>query len=151
MTTLIYRCVLSLYYQLFYYLEDSCKLDPNSEIDLYCLHAVYVKKINDSLRSFQEGWNNHAITTERCMTPVQLFTYGTLESGNSLDLGTNLEEKARCNFGPHSVLVPPTECPLLPWQEDRLKHVIQEYQHVDDDYSIKMYEAVRSFVYHQLT
>ena len=34
----VFRCVLSLFYQVFYYLEDCGKLDPVSEIDLFCLH-----------------------------------------------------------------------------------------------------------------
>ena len=42
----VFRCVLSLYYQVFYYLEDCGKLDPVSEIDLFCLHFVYIRKIN---------------------------------------------------------------------------------------------------------
>ena len=63
-----YRCVISVYYQLFCYLEDSGKLDPCSELDLFCLHFVYQPKINESLKSFMEGWNNHALTTERNMT-----------------------------------------------------------------------------------
>lgn len=44
-----FRCVLSLYYQVFHYLEDEGKLDPDSDIDLFCLHFVYIKKINEAL------------------------------------------------------------------------------------------------------
>ena len=75
-----FRCVLSLYYQLFYYLEDHGCLDPDSETDLFCLHMVYKDRINRTLDSFSNGWNNHAITTENNMSPTQLFTCGYLFS-----------------------------------------------------------------------
>ena len=59
-----YRCVLSLYYQVFYYLEDTGFLDPNIEADLFCLHFVYEQRINSSLKVFVDGWNNHGLSTE---------------------------------------------------------------------------------------
>ena len=74
----VFRCVLSVYHQLFYYLEEMGKLDPLSEKDLYSLHLVYLNRINIALKAFQDGWNNHAITTEDSMTPLQLFTSGIL-------------------------------------------------------------------------
>ena len=80
----VFRCVLSVYHRLFYYFEERGKLDPLSEWDLYCLHLVYLNKINTALKAFQEGWNNHAITTEHSMTPVQLFTSGVLLSEHGI-------------------------------------------------------------------
>lgn len=146
-----YRCVLSLFYQLFYYLEDRQKLDPTSDLDLYCLHLVYVSKINFALRSFSEGWNNHAVTTERCMTPSQMFTSGTLLSGHSLDLGSNLQERVTFNLGPPSVVIPLTESPLNSRQEDRVKQLLDDISGTDeDDYRIGSYEAVRTYVHQQL-
>ena len=68
-----YRCVVSLYYQIFYYFENHGLLDPNSEEDLYCLHIVYQSRINSTLKSFTEGWNNHAITTEQTHSVVHLW------------------------------------------------------------------------------
>ena len=50
-----YRCVVSLYYQLFSYLEDTGRLDVDSEVDLFCLHSVYQPKINDALKSLWKG------------------------------------------------------------------------------------------------
>ena len=64
------------------------KLDPVSDVDLYCLHRVYVSKINLALRFFAEGWNSHAMTTEHSMTPAQMFTAGTLMAGRSMKYGT---------------------------------------------------------------
>ena len=59
-------------------MEDQGFLDPGSEIDLFCLHSVYKDRINATLKSFTDGWNNHAITTENNMSPTLLFTCGYL-------------------------------------------------------------------------
>ena len=107
-----YRCVLSLFYQLFYYLEDDDKLDPVSDVDLYCLHRVYVSKINLALCFFAEGWNSHAMTTEHSMTPAQMFTAGTLMAGRSMELSSDIEENITSDLGPPSVLVPTTNYQL---------------------------------------
>ena len=74
----VYRCVASLFYNTFYSLEGENKLDPNNEIDLYCLHYVYLPHINSALQSFIESWNNHPVSTEGNLTPNQLFVMGAL-------------------------------------------------------------------------
>ena len=74
----VYRCVASLFYNTFYSLEGENKLDPNNEIDLYCLHYVYLPRINLALQSFIESWNNHPVSTEGNLTPNQLFVMGAL-------------------------------------------------------------------------
>ena len=76
-----FRCVLSVFYQVFYHLERCDKLDPLSELELFCLHYVYLPRISKALDLFKEGWNNHAITTENCKTPLQLFTAGAIAHG----------------------------------------------------------------------
>ena len=77
------RCVCELYYRLFYHLENSDLLDPTNEIHIYCLHYIYLPKINRSLSSFREAWNHHRIRTEHNKTPHQLFTEGTLRLHSS--------------------------------------------------------------------
>ena len=75
----VYRCVVSIFYEMFFNLESEGKLNPGNEIDLYCLHFIYLPRINSALESFVESWNNHPISTERNMTPNQLFVRGALE------------------------------------------------------------------------
>lgn len=72
-----FKCVLSLYYKVFHYLEGEGKLDPDSEIDLFCVH---LRKINETLGCFADGWNSHSITTESDMIPTQMFVAGSLQS-----------------------------------------------------------------------
>ena len=52
------------------------RADPLSELDLYCLHYVYLPRINQPLTEFKDSWNEHAISTEGNMTPHQLFFEG---------------------------------------------------------------------------
>ena len=79
------RCVLSLFHQLFCFLEECGKLDPLSKSDLYCLHFVYIPQITRTLDSLRCGWNNHAITTENFLTPLQIFTSGSFVHSIQLD------------------------------------------------------------------
>lgn len=58
-------------------------LDVESELDLYCLHLVYIPIINRSLSQFKEAYNNHPLSTERNMTPAQLWTNDVLRPENS--------------------------------------------------------------------
>ena len=63
-----------LYYQLFHHMEQHSILDIDSEIDLFCLHYVYIPRINDSLQSFVSTWNNHPLRTESNLSPYQIWT-----------------------------------------------------------------------------
>ncbi len=75
----VHRCVTQLYYRLFYHLEDRGLLDPLNDIHLYALHYVYLPRINDTLKGFVGGWNNHKIRTAGHKTPNQLFVEGSLQ------------------------------------------------------------------------
>lgn len=72
-----------MYYHLFYALENDGLLNPNSEIDLFCLHYVYLPRISDSLCKFMEGWNAHPISTENNLSPNQLWIRGLMEIVNN--------------------------------------------------------------------
>ncbi|XP_028412583.1 uncharacterized protein LOC114535478 [Dendronephthya gigantea] len=72
-----------MYYHLFYSLESSGLLNPDSELDLFCLHYVYLPRISHSLRNFVNGWNAHPMSTENNLSPNQLWIRGLLEIANS--------------------------------------------------------------------
>ena len=57
----MHRCVILLFYRLFYFMDNQGILDPVSERNLYALNYVFLPCINLSLSKFQEGWNNHGI------------------------------------------------------------------------------------------
>ncbi len=77
----VYRCVVKIYVTIFLLLEDQFGLDISNNIYLFCLHLVYIPRINKSLRIWVDGWNNHAIRSEHNLTPHQLYTVGMMESG----------------------------------------------------------------------
>ena len=66
----VYRCVSSNYYELFYELEEQQLLDPLNETDMYCLHFIFLPRINKHLKEFSESWNQHN------QTPYQLMLLG---------------------------------------------------------------------------
>ena len=47
----VMRCVIGVYYDTFKSLEEEGKLDPLNEVDLFCLHRVYMPRINAQLKS----------------------------------------------------------------------------------------------------
>ena len=124
----------------FCYLEDNGKLDPTSELDLY------QPKINDSLKSFMDGWNNHALTTEHNMTPMQLFTSGVLM--NDVDL-TGIPDSENLGSGileAPSVAIPDTVNLLTTQQLVDLRLSISRQSDSGSNYNIDSYMLVRRYV-----
>lgn len=75
----VYRCVGCLFADMFRTLEEEERLDPLNEIDIYCLHYVYIPRINFALKEFTESWNNHSLSSAHNLTPNQLFIQGAIE------------------------------------------------------------------------
>jgi hypothetical protein len=73
--------VIKIYIIVFHYLEENCGLDIENEVYLYCLHYVYLPRINNTLKLFSETWNSHSIRTEHNLSPKQLFTKGMIQNG----------------------------------------------------------------------
>ena len=53
-------------------------MDANNEQDLFCLHYVFLPRINNSLNLFHSAWNNHRMRMEGNKSPNQLYTQGML-------------------------------------------------------------------------
>ena len=68
--------VLSSFYKLFHYLESQGLLDAENEIHIFCLHAVFLPRINHCITCFINMWNNHKLRTAGNKTPLQLFVTG---------------------------------------------------------------------------
>ncbi len=65
-------CLAPLYYQ-FYDLEDEGLLDPSDEIDLFCLHFVFLPRINQLLESFRAAYCRHKLRTEHSWSQTSLL------------------------------------------------------------------------------
>jgi hypothetical protein len=66
--------VSSSYISVFTDLESNGALNPDNESDLFALHYVYLARINKSLFDFKEAWNNHSVSTENNVSPLQIYT-----------------------------------------------------------------------------
>ena len=45
----------------------------------FCLHYVFLPRINHSLSVFKDAWNCHPLSTERNLSPLQLWMAGLAE------------------------------------------------------------------------
>ena len=68
-----HRSVLMPHKELFTRLEMEELLDVTNEVDVYCLHEIFLDRINHCLSEFIRTWNNHSLSTEHCLSPSQLF------------------------------------------------------------------------------
>ena len=59
------RSVNDTYRDVFTRLEEERILNPDNEIDIYCLHEVFPDHINQSLLKFVRSWHNHPLSTEQ--------------------------------------------------------------------------------------
>ena len=101
-------------YDTFQQLQDDGHLNPLNKVDVYCLHHVFLLRINSALKSFIELWNNHPICTEHNCTPNQLFIEGALQQptcgvhqqpgGTNLPANHDPVEVPRSSFTPCTVL-----------------------------------------------
>ena len=81
----VIRCVSSTLIDIFYELEAEGMLDPSNEVDVFCLQVVFLPRINKCLAEFQGSWNNHPLSTEGNMSPLQLCVSGLIASDHHTD------------------------------------------------------------------
>ena len=75
-----YAGVLCHFAEIFDGMERDGLLDPLNHVHLYALHFVYIPRINKSLEEFVSQWNNHPISTENNLFPLQMNTQGILQN-----------------------------------------------------------------------
>ncbi len=73
---------------------------------------------------FRWGWNNHAVTTEHCKTPLQLFTTGALARGPQRQQYSSLNSQGSIENS-SGVPVPRIVSPLSPTKETELRSLIE--------------------------
>lgn len=76
----VFTGCIHLFYTLFYSLEINGILDPTSSSDLFCLHYVFLPRINHHLDTFREGYSHHRLRSAGNRSPFQLW-YGGLAEG----------------------------------------------------------------------
>ncbi|GBB83315.1 hypothetical protein RclHR1_10040004 [Rhizophagus clarus] len=73
--------VIKLYSTVFNYLEEIGSFNIDNSVYMFCLHYVFLPRINQSLEKWKLIWNKHKIRTEGNLTPEQLFTKGMMTCG----------------------------------------------------------------------
>ena len=85
----VFAKVLDKYYKLFYHMEDHHILVLENDIHMYCLHHVFVPRLQRNLTQWTSAHNNHALRTERHQTPIQLWFTRNLQSAEQNSTAMN--------------------------------------------------------------
>ena len=139
-----FRCIGVLFYNLFYFMEDTEILNPDNDNDLFCLHFIYTPLINKALQLFKRSWNNHKLSTEGNLTPHQLYIKGMFEHFGTNNPATrnvfndgSIEETQHAvdldgpnpeNRSSNDVQVREVTFPISAEQQSRLQEIVQSLQ-----------------------
>lgn len=66
------------YSDLFTFMQNEGILDSLSELHMFSLHYIYFQRIQRAVGEFRDQWINHALSTKRHMTPLQLWHRGVI-------------------------------------------------------------------------
>ena len=83
----VFRCVIHMYYYIFYGVEQSGVLNLNNPNHMFSLQLVFMARINHALHEFTEGFNHHKIRTANNWSPYQMWVNGMLHQDNPLAHG----------------------------------------------------------------
>ena len=146
----VYRCVCSTYHDLFYQMESIGILDPDSDIDLYILHCVFLPRINESLAHFTRGWNLHPIRTERNWIPKQIMINSMIKES---EIMASQEVSHLFGIDPNgplpdedlgTIVIPDTPCPLTEELDQFMAFV--DTSSTFDDYGIEHFMSCKHFL-----
>ena len=80
----VFRCVLHIFYYVFYAMEDSGILNLENSIHMFTLHHVFLPRISEALHEYLEAFNNHGIRTANNWSPYQMWVNGMMNEANPL-------------------------------------------------------------------
>ncbi len=78
----VFSSCLSPYYHLFHSLEDNGILSPINDVDLFCLHYVFLPRINNQIERFRLAYCRHRLRTAHNQTPLQLWASGMFHTSD---------------------------------------------------------------------
>ena len=99
----VFSGCISLFYGLFFTLEENGILSWEDDAHIWCLHYVFLPIINEHLCSWRDAWIHHPIRTENNKTPFQLWVTGLEHARTTganriiepLQVGTSAERNFR--------------------------------------------------------
>ncbi|KAE8277340.1 hypothetical protein D5F01_LYC24753 [Larimichthys crocea] len=114
------------FYHIFRMLEEEGYLDLTNTTHFFCLHYVFLPRLQLTLDLFRGGWDNHPLRTEQNMTPNQLWELGQIQHPIPDPEDLNIpeidwEQSGDVSELHHGVNVPQFESPLSPEQLRLLK------------------------------
>ena len=150
-----FRCVCQLFCYLFYELEDEDLLDPLDDRDLFCLHYIFLPRINQSLHHFVRAWNRHPLRSEGNRTPLQIWTDGMQEATDpdlnlpSLSYGVDHLGPPPNPFDQQGICVPETTVDLSENQMEVLRRQCDPLAE-SDCYGVDLYVLLRYLIHNLL-
>jgi len=126
----IRKKVLNYYITLFDFFTENYDLHYDDVQVVFCIHYLFIPRINEDLENFRGGWNNHKIRTENNKTPNQLLLmYDELAGSiptvvDELDYGAYDDIDVEDNDIEQRI-VEPIQCPLSNMQFQLFKNQIQ--------------------------
>lgn len=151
----VYTAVSCSYVEMFEDMEQQAILNACNDSDLFCLHYVFIPRINASLKAFQSSWNNHPLSTEGNRTPVQLYVAGSLGSSlfnEDIDLqtyGVDLELLVPDEDDEPTVTVPETDVDLSEASMQILCATVNPLEQCND-FGVDLYKNTVQTVYQLL-
>ena len=73
----VFQRVTGSFYKLFNEMERVGILNSLNNVHLYCLHYIFLPRIQKALDMYMSAWNHHPVSSEKNLSPIQLFTQGT--------------------------------------------------------------------------
>ena len=155
----MHKCVTSLYYKLFYFMEQCDLLDQLNEKHIYALHYIFIPRINKALSLFMHGWNHHPIRTAHNKSPHQLFTAGMLILRHSQLIALDFFDHVDSTYGIDEDGPVPTEDDNSVVQIPECSYILSDsdftllQQTIDplsssEEYGIDLYEQTLHFLDH---
>ena len=133
-------------------MEGQNILNSDNDTDLFCLHYVFMPRINVSLKAFHHAWNHHPLSTEGNQSPLQLYTQGSIGSSlfaEHIDLemfGFDPEAPSPDEDEETLVVIPDTDIPLSQSSIGMLQSTVNPVEECND-FGIQLYKDTVHIVY----
>ena len=85
----VVESVVTVFTALFLFLEGHNYLDPNNDLDIFCLHYVFLPRVQRMLDRFRQRFSFHSVSTLGNRTPRQLWASGCLVNRNTPNSAIN--------------------------------------------------------------
>lgn len=68
-------------YKDFFLFLEGLGLNIENHIHMFCLHYMFIPRINESLKEYRNCWNHHGLSTEHFRSPISILYSGQESTG----------------------------------------------------------------------